>query len=62
MELPVLVLAEKGNPDRGQGVRLEQPETLVEGVVDVNAAAGTDNESTAGSISSQHLYTLTVYW
>ena len=56
MELPVLVLAEERDPDGRQGIGLKQPQTLLEGVVDVDAAASANDGSTAGSANNQHGY------
>ena len=53
MELPVLVLAEERDPDGGKGVRLKQPQTLLEGVVDVDTAAGATDGSTSRAIKGQ---------
>jgi hypothetical protein len=53
VKLPVLVLAEERDPDGRQGVRLKQPQTLLEGVVDVDTAAGANNGSTSRAIKGQ---------
>ena len=53
MELPVLILAEKRDPDGRQGIGLKQPQTLLEGVVDVDTAAGATNRSTSRAIKGQ---------
>lgn len=43
VELPVLVLTEECDPDGRQSLRLEKPQTLLEGVVDVDPSAGTND-------------------
>lgn len=48
-ELPVLVIAEKCDPDGGQGIRLEQPQALLKGVVNVDAATETNDHGTTSS-------------
>ena len=53
VELPVLVLAEERDPDGRQGIGLKQPQTLLEGVVDVDTAAGATNRSTSRAIKGQ---------
>lgn len=51
VEAPVLVLAEESDADAGQGIGLEDLEPLVEGVVDVDLAAGTSDDDAARSAS-----------
>lgn len=52
MELPVLILAKQRDPDAGQCVGLEDLQSLVEGVVDVNLSTGTSNNDTTGPMLS----------
>ena len=52
VELPVLILSKECDPDGRQSVRLEQPQTFLESVVDINAPAGTDNDSTTSPTNS----------
>lgn len=47
MESPVLVLAEEYRPDGGQAVGLEQLQALLEGVVDVDSTARSNNDDAA---------------
>jgi hypothetical protein len=54
VELAVLVLAEQSGSDAGQGVRLEQSKSFLEGVVDVDLAAAADDGDTTGSVLSRH--------
>jgi hypothetical protein len=53
VELPVLVLAKEGDSDRWQRLCLEKSQTLLEGVVDVDASASTNNDSTTSTRSCQ---------
>lgn len=49
VELAVLVPSKERLSDRGKGVDLEQPQTLLEGVVDFDFALAADNEYTTGT-------------
>ena len=48
-ELPVLVLAEECGPDGGQGVAFEQPQSLLERVVDIDLSTGAYDDGTSGA-------------
>jgi hypothetical protein len=50
LEATVLVLAEQREADGGQGVGLEELETLFEGVVDLNLAGAVEHDDAAGSV------------
>jgi hypothetical protein len=49
VELPVLVLAEKRDSDGWQSLGLEEPQTLLEGVVDVDLSASANNHGTTST-------------
>ena len=49
-ELAVLVLAEEGRPDTGQCIRLEQSQSLLEGIVDIDLAVPAHDGHAARSV------------
>lgn len=50
LEATVLVLAEQRETDGGEGVGLEELETLFEGVVDFDLAGAVEDDDAAGSV------------
>lgn len=50
VELSVVVLAEEGNSDRGQGLGLEKLQPFLERVVDVNLAVCADDDGAASPV------------
>jgi hypothetical protein len=50
VELPVLVLAKQCDPDGRQGLRFEQLQSFLEGVVDVDTSVCARNHATASAV------------
>jgi hypothetical protein len=50
VEPPVLVLPEQRLSDRGESIALQQSQTLLEGVVDLNFAIPTNYNDTTGAV------------
>jgi hypothetical protein len=55
-ELPVFVLAKQSNPDGGKGLGLEEPQTLLKGVVYVDPSTSANNHGAASSALRQPWY------
>lgn len=49
VELPILVLSEENTSDCRKSVDLEQSQTLLEGVVDLDLALAADNDHTTST-------------
>jgi hypothetical protein len=53
VELPVLVFSKERDTNRRQGIDLEQPQSFLEGVVDVDLAARSHNDNSTSPIARQ---------